>query len=432
LQQNGPPAEGDMSKKEVHMKKFFYTASVTFLFLFTLALIGTGSPLAWEVPPSWEVKLTADDLPSAADFGRSVAIENNLVAVGAGSADAGPIPTAGAVYLFKRQGLGYVPEAKLIAPDATPGAEFGRAVAIQGDTAVVGARFAQVGDLTSAGAAYVFRKVWRSWFLEAKLTSPTPANEDNFGRAVAIHGDLLVVTARKEAVNAPEEGAAYVYRRKHGAWVEEAKLTASDLTLGAYFGQSVAIQGNLVVVGSRNANPNGAGAVYLFSRGRNEWVEAAKLIPPDGKNDDQFGFTVAMAGNLIAVGARRADLPGAKDAGAAYLFAVTGDDTPLVAKLTASDAMAGDQFGQSMAMTGGMIAVGANRVDIGANKDQGAVYLFQRMGNEWLEHETLTASDGEAGDEFGYSLAAFGNFLVTGAHFADSTEGAAYVMPLKP
>jgi len=414
------------------MKRSLQVGLVISLFLLSFTSTGAASTFASEACPSWEIKLTAEDLTANAEFGRSVAIENNLVAVGAGSADAGPIPTAGAVYLFKSQGLGYVQEAKLIATDATPGAEFGRAVAIQGDTVVVGARFAEVGDQTKAGAAYVFRKSSRSWFLEAKITSPTPENEDNFGRAVAIHANLLVVTARKENLGADDVGAAYVFRRRSNRWIYETKLTASDPTPEGYFGQSVAVQGNLIVVGARNADPNGAGAVYLFCQIGKEWVEVAKLTPPDGKSDDQFGFTVAMAGNLIAVGARRADLPGAKDAGAAYLFAVTGDDAPLVAKLTANDAMAGDQFGQSMAMTGGMIAVGANRIDIGANKDQGGVYLFQRMGNEWLEHETLTASDGEAGDEFGYSLAAFGNFLVTGAHLADLTEGAAYVMPLKP
>jgi hypothetical protein len=132
------------------------------------------------------------------------------------------------------------------------------------------------------------------------------------------------------------------------------------------------------------------------------------------------------------VGARRADLPGAKDAGAAYLFTMTGDDVNLLAKITASDASAGDQFGQSIAMTGDVFAVGANRADIDGYKDQGAVYLFQRMGNEWVEEEKLIASDGTAGDEFGYSLCAFGNLMATGAHLADFEQGAVYVMPLKP
>ncbi len=278
----------------------------------------------------------------------------------------------------------------------------------------------------------MFRKVRRSWTLETKITSPTPANEDNFGRAVAIHGDILVVTARKENLGASDVGAAYVYRRRGHQWMYHTKLTASDATPGGYFGQSVAMEGSLIAVGARNADPDGAGAVYLFYRSGDQWLEGAKLVPPDGKADDQFAFTVNIAGNVIAVGARRADLPGAKDAGAVYLFAITGAEVPLVTKLTASDAMSGDQFGQSIAMTGTMIAVGANRADIGANKDQGAVYLFHRMDNEWTEHEKLTASDGDAVDEFGYSLATFGNFLVTGAHFADPTEGAAYVMPLNP
>ena len=278
----------------------------------------------------------------------------------------------------------------------------------------------------------MFRKSGRSWYLEAKITSPTPANEDNFGRALAIHGDLLVVTARKEAINASDVGAAYVFRHIGDSWVDEAKLTASDPTAGAYFGQSVDVQGDLIAVGARNADPNGAGAVYLFYPSGDQWVEVAKLTPPDGQKDDQFAFTVGVNRNLIAVGARRADLIGAKDAGAVYLFAMRINGAHLVTKLTASDALAGDQFGQSIALTGDFIAVGANRVDIGSNVDQGAVYLFRRMGNEWVEEEKLTASDGMGDDEFGYSLSAFGNIMSTGAHLANSTEGAVYVMPLEP
>jgi len=414
------------------MKKVFLTGAVPFLSILILSSIWVGGVSALELSQAWELKLTADDLPPAADFGRSVAIDGNLVAVGAGGADAGPVTSAGAVYLFKRQGMAYFLEAKLIAPDATPGAEFGRAVAIQGNRVIVGARFAQVGTLSKAGAAYVFRETRGSWYLEAKITSPTPANEDNFGRALAIHGDLLVVTARKENIGADDVGAAYVFRHQGNGWIDEAKLTASDPTPGAYFGQSVAVRGDLIVVGARNADPNGAGAVYLFYRSGNQWLETAKLTPPDGKADDQFAFAITIAGNLIAVGARRADLPGAKDAGAAYLFAMTGNDADLLTKITAGDAKAGDQFGQSIAMTGDVFAVGANRADIGANKDQGAVYLFKRMGNEWVEEDKLTASDGMAGDELGYSLSAFGNFMATGAHLADSTQGAAYVIPLEP
>jgi hypothetical protein len=161
-------------------------------------------------------------------------------------------------------------------------------------------------------------------------------------------------------------------------------------------------------------------------------VQVAKVTPPDGQADDQFAFTIAIAGDVMTAGARRADLPGAADAGAAYVYSLHRDSAGLVAKLTAGDAMKGDQFGQSIAIAGDVIAVGANRDDIGASTDQGSVYLFRRAGGRWIETGRVTASDGAAGDEFGYSLAAFGNRMVTGAHFASGDEGVAYVLPVRP
>jgi len=410
------------------MKRVLKTHTVAFLLFLAISSLCLGSAFALQLS---EIKLAPGDAPVGAEFGRSIAITGDLLAVGAGGATAGSIGKAGAVYLYKRQGQAYVREAKLIAPDATPGAEFGRAVAIQGNTVAVGARFAQVGTLTSAGAAYVFRKVGGSWYLEAKIASPTPANGDNFGRALAIQGDLLAVTARKEKDQDPDQGAAYVFRRTGGSWTLEAKLTASDPMPSAYFGQSVTVQGDLIVVGARNADPNGAGAIYLFCRSGDQWVQIAKLFPLDGKPGDQFAFTVGISGNLIAVGARRAD----SDAGAAYLFALTGEGAVQVAKLTASDATGGDEFGQSIGMTGDTLAVGAWRADIGGTVNQGAVYLFRRMGNDWVQVAKRTASDGAAYDEFGFSLSTHGNLMAVGASSPlpdGSNAGAAYVMPLRP
>jgi hypothetical protein len=162
-----------------------------------------------------EIKLAADNPVANAQFGRSVAISGDLVAVG--EVGDGAI---GAVYLYKRQGRGHVPEATLAFPEPYPDTcpendvgncpEFGRTVAIQGNTVFVGARFAPVGD-QKAGAVYSFRKHGNSWQFEEKIVSPEPEAEDNFGRALAIEGNLLVVTARKSSL---EEGAAYVYGKK--------------------------------------------------------------------------------------------------------------------------------------------------------------------------------------------------------------------------
>jgi hypothetical protein len=374
-----------------------------------------------------EVELLPDDSGTNAEFGRSVAVDGDLVVVGAGAADAGQVNDAGAVFVYRRQGQQYVQEAKLVAPDPSVGAEFGRAVAIKGNSIIVGARFAQVGGLTNAGAAYVFLKEGESWSFEQKITSPVPASEDNFGRAVAVHGDTLVVTARKEAANAPDVGAAYVFGFDGGIWGFQTKLTASDPASGAYFGQSVALHGDLMAIGARNADPNAAGAVYVLRRSASGWGEVDKVTPPGGLKDDHFGFAVDLSGNVMVVGSRRSDSGSSKDTGAAYVYSVVGEGVRFETKLESSDKAAGDQFGQSVAFVGSSIAVGSWKDESG----HGAVYMFNRKGGSWVEMDKIVASNGTAGDEFGYSLDGSGNRLVTGAHFAGDA-GAAYVIDVLP
>jgi hypothetical protein len=366
-----------------------------------------------------EFRLTPTD--AVTEYGRSVAIDGDLVAVGAGGDGA-----VGAVYLYKRQGMTNVLVAKLVSPDATEGEtpEFGRTVAIKGNMVIVGARFARADAVERAGAVYVFGKHGDSWQFEDKIISPAPETEDNFGRALAIQGDSLVVTARKTSA---EEGAAYVFVNTDGRWIHQATLVASDPTAGAYFGQSVDIQGDVMAISARNANPNSAGGFYLFRKSGDGWMEIAKVIPSDGKLEDQYGFAIVMSGDTIAVGSRRADVNGVKDTGAAYVYSLKGDSVEFITKLTAKDKISGDQFGQSIAIAGDVIAVGAWKDD----NRKGSIYLFRWMGDQWIETDKISASDAVAGDEFGYSLSAFGNRMVTGAHFADSGVGAAYVISIK-
>jgi hypothetical protein len=405
----------------VYLKTICHTISLALVVILVFGAVAIAGVAAREHDPVEEIRLTAANPVADAQFGRSVAMAGDLMAVGEGGDGA-----VGAVYLFKRQGMKYVPVATLVSPDAAPDTypEFGRTVAIQGNTVFVGARFAQAGDRERAGAVYVFEKHGSAWKYEDKIVSPVPEDEDNFGRAVAVEGSRIVVTARKSSL---EEGSAYLFEKKGGKWVHKADIVAGDAAPGAYFGQSVDMQGDLIVIGARNANPNEAGAVYFFRKSRDSWTEIAKVIPEDGKKNDQFGFAVDISGNVVAVGARRADPDSRTDAGAVYVYSVKKKSVDLVTRLSPADASAKDEFGQSVAIAGDTIAVGAWKDD----NRLGSIYLFRRKGSEWNETGRISASDGVAGDEFGYSLAAFGNKMVTGAHFADAKAGAAYVLPVK-
>ena len=411
------------------MKRSFHMILVALVLILALGSIA-GSVAAKEQGPFAEFRLVAGDPAAEPEFGRSVAIGGNLVAVGA-SGDG----SIGEVYLYRRQGMVYVPEARLDFPEELPEAcfgpypfgncsEFGRSVTIEGNKVLVGARFAPSGDLAGVGAVYVFGKHGDVWEPEQKIVSPAPENQDNFGRAVAIQGNLMVVTARKSEA---EEGSVYLYIKEGTRWVYASELIAGDTDENDYFGQSVALQGDMIAVGARNAGAKEAGALYIFRHSGNEWQKIAKMEPSGGKKNDHFGFTVAISGDTIAVGARRADPDGLQDAGAAYVYTVEGDSVELVTKLTASDASELDEFGQSIAIAGDIIAVGAWK----DNDRKGSIYLFRQIDGEWVEVDKITASDAAKKDEFGYSLAAFGNRMVTGAHKADDGAGAAYVLPVK-
>jgi cysteine-rich repeat protein len=232
-------------------------------------------------------------------------------------------------------------------------------------------------------------------------------------------------------------------------FVQQAKLTASDGAIFDNFGWSVAVSGDTVVVGAKGAdigaNAN-RGAAYVFVKPGSGWTTTAtftaKLTASDGAEDDEFGFSVAVSGDTVVVGALFADVGGKTDRGAAYVFVkpIGGWTTTstFTAKLTASDGAAGDQFGFSVAVSGDTVVVGAPFGD-GPNTDQGATYVFVKPGGGWsnmTDTAKLTASDGVTGDLFGFSVAISGDTVVVGAPLADigandDNRGAAYVF-VKP
>jgi hypothetical protein len=335
--------------------------------------------------------------------------------------------------------------AKLVASDGAFSDWFGVSVSISGDAVVVGA----LGDDDngdSSGSAYVFERDEGgpgNWGQVAKLTASDGAEGDYFGASVSIYGDAIVAGASCDDADSGERsGSAYLFERDEGGpgtWGQVAKLTASDGASYDYFGYAVSIGGDTVVIGAWGDADNGddSGSVYLFERnegGPNSWGQVAKLIASDGAQEDEFGNSVSISGDTVVVGAYFDDDNGF-NSGSAYVFERDeggADNWGQVAKLTASDGAQEDEFGTAVSISGDTVVVGASWDDDNGDYS-GSVYLFERdeggPGN-WGQVTKLSASDGDAGDRFGSSVASGGELMVVGAWGDDDNgdnSGSAYV-----
>ena len=367
-----------------------------------------------------EVKITASDGVEDDLFGGSVAISGDLAVVGAiKEDDAGSY--SGSAYIFKRNGDAWIEHAKITASDGTAGDLFGGSVAISGDYVVVGAYMDDdVGR--DSGSAYIFKRDGDAWTEQAKITASDGARVHYFGFKVAISGDYVVVGA--------PGNSAYIFKRDGDAWTEQAKITASDGETWDSFGFGVAISGEYVVVGVYRDDDVGrdSGSAYIFKRDGDAWTEQAKITASDGAADDYFGRSVAISGEYVVVGAHGNDDAG-KYTGSAYIFKRNGDAWAEQAKITASDGAADDHFGRNVAISGEYVVVGAHGND-DAGSVSGSAYIFKRNETGWTEQDKITASDGAADDNFGISVAISGDLAVVGANGDDdagSYSGSAYI-----
>jgi hypothetical protein len=318
---------------------------------------------------------------------------------------------------------------KCSAPDAATGDRFGDAVAIDGNVAVMGAPHDdENGNLS--GSVYFFHFDGAEWVPQPKVVAADGLPEDFCGQSVAVDGNVAVLAAPGDDHAGPESGSAYVCRFDGSTWGEEAKLTASDAFFFDIFGESVSVHGSVILVGA--PQPLGRpGAAYAYRYNSVEWVEEDILTASDGDVDDQFGISVAVEGNVALVGANHDD-EAAENAGAAYIFRFNSE-TGLWeqdVKLTASDALANNGFGRSVSLSGNVALIGANDDDPQAD-DSGAAYVLRFNGATWVEEAILTAPAGApADDDYGYAVSISGDLAVVGAHFDDSdgnSAGAAYL-----
>ncbi|MGI9013261.1 MAG: FG-GAP repeat protein [Phycisphaerales bacterium] len=325
------------------------------------------------VKSQWLVtqKLLASDGEAGDNFGHAVACDSDTIFVGAlRDDDLGE--NSGAVYVFERdKNDEFQQVAKLRAPDGEEGDEFGNAVAFDGDVAAIAAWHDNTGGNNyQAGSVYVFRKnLSGNWRFEAKLIAPDGDVEDFFGSSVDIEGGRIVVGAPGRS---PRE-AVYIFERVGDSWNYRRTLTAETDYID--FGWALDLQGDRLLVGAIGVRVNGegGGGAYMFERQMNDtWIPVALMVPNDPHNAALFGDAVALAGDAAIIGSMF-DNENGESSGSCYIYAAP--DWVQVAKFVAADTQPGDTFGSSVAVDGSRGLIGAPGDDDNG-RSAGAAYIF--------------------------------------------------------
>jgi len=397
-----------------------------------VAVTGTGAasarvpqqaPAQTDGVPTPRARFAPEDGDDGDQFGWSMALDGGTALVGA-PIDEDPNGTrAGSAYVFERSDGGWEQAAKLAPEDGDSGDVFGTAVAIDGGTALVGARRDENPNGPRAGSAYIFERSGGGWEQAAKLAPESVGVDERFGWAVALAGETAIVGSPRETENGENAGAARAFERSDGEWTVGAKLLAEDGTEGDFFGSSVALAGDAALVGAPgDEDPNGeqAGSAYVFEGGDDGWTQRAKFAPEDGTEGDLFGTAADVAGDAALVAAVHDEDPNGEQAGSAYIFERGNDGWTEQAKLASDDGGEGDEFGWAVALAGETALVGARR-HAGNGEEAGAAYAFEQSGGGWEQAAKLAPEDGGEGARVGTSVALAGGTALVGAP-GDTTE----------
>ena len=349
---------------------------------------------------------------------------------------------SGGVFIMERKGKRWELLDHFKTPDNGTMDWYGRAVALEGDIAVVsayehGGKRRKAGALLGGGPGlvYVYKREAKGFAEMAKLKGEGIQNDDRFGYSVDLSGNTLIAGT---PFHDEEKGAVYVYELDGNKWNETAKLVADDAGPKNRFGWDCAVHENTIVVGAPLAAAPArlSGAAYVFKRQGDAWAQVAKITPDDGDGGDSFGAAVDVSRDRIIVGANKDENEAKKrGSGSAYIFQGIGDVYTQEAKLTADEPQEAAGFGHSVAIDINRALVGAPTTDTKANLNSGAAYAFLKVGADWVLQARVIPVKGPAepglpgGDNMGSAVALDGkfgrrfNFAAIGVQW-DSQEGA--------
>jgi hypothetical protein len=368
-----------------------------------------GSTATWALTTAQMEKLLASDGAVEDLFGSAIAIDGNTAVIGSPwDDDNGEF--SGSAYVFTRTQGEWIEQAKLVPSDGAPYGLFSYSVAIEGDTAIIGA----LGSEPDWGSAYVFTRTDGVWTEQAKLMAFDGAEIDYLGHSVAIDGDTAIVGA-PDWTEYTQPGSTYVFTRTADVWTQQAKLEVAGIQAGHKFGHEVTLDDDTVIIGAFGVGPDYSGAAYVFTRTNGAWTEQAKLETSHGAVNDYFGFGVVLEGDTAIIGAPRDETNG-DSSGSAYVF-------------TRTDGVSPAWFGKIVDLDGNTALIGSPYDDDNGHWS-GSAYVFIRVGSVWVEQSKMLASDGAADDGFGFALGLDGDTAIIGAAWEEDGPGSAYVFRL--
>lgn len=381
------------------------------------------------------VAMSGDTLVSGAAYEDSAA-----TGVG-GSGSSNALSNSGAVYVFRRGDKGWGQEAYVKASDSEANDLFGTSVGLDGDTLSVGAIRAEFSETyqsdVRSGVAYVFTRVNGLWSERQKLVPSKAVAGDLFGLAHALEGDTLAIGAMGAAAPSGERsGVVYIFERTGDVWKETQILAPSQPAGVAGFGSTVALSGDRLLTGAPYDSPRRKGAAFVFVRRDGRWVEEQRLIPEAVTDGSTFGFRVGIHGHRLAVGAPRVTVQApplnpSTPPGETYVYELAGDTWQQTALLRGPSPDTSDAFGSCVAVSDSAIVVGANLENgsargLGGDPSRrgsslsGAAFIYAKVGAKWVFSDYLKASNASTNDSFGWGLALTNDVLLVAAPYEGS------------
>lgn len=306
-------------------------------------------------------------------------------------------------------------EDQRVVPPLDPNVDdFGVSIAVDGDWAIVGDS-GDDEDIVQSGAAHILRRVDGTWQVEQKLKASDVATDAFFGRRVAIDGDRAVVSATHSINEGAGRGSIYVFERSGDTWSEVAELNASDPLVDGFYGWGLDLEGDRIAVGAHSDDGSAlnAGRVFVYERQPDEsWLETADFVGSETVAYETFGNSVALSGTRLLIGAPEDNM---NSPGKAYVFELRNGQWVEDQILYASDGDNNDLFGCAVDLEGGRAIVGA-RYDDDVENVAGSAYLFERQGDDWVETQRVTSPNQNQGAQFGWSVVMRGPRVIVGAY----------------